>query len=398
LGDGTRVDRHTAVRVHGISRAAGISAGFFHTTAVDGAGDVWTWGQNTHGQLGDGTRTSRDVPARVTGVTSVKAVSAGQHHTLALLRTGTVASWGGGSFGQLGQALDAAALTRARALDNSLGFQAQRAIAADFAIADSLRPAVVPDLSDVLEVSAGEDFSLALLRDHSVFAWGDNLYGELGDGTWDNRVKPVRVNVPGDVTAIAAGYSHAIAIRPDGTIWTWGFGHYGQLGLGHVERRVNQPAQVEAVSLKPEVPLNYGADFQAYGPRDVTWSAPLIRWENGSLAIRGKADGPFLYAVSFHPLKAGPGSPLQMFVAEGELRSGGITIGLQVNEQWVFSKNIDGPGPFIVRWSPPANADYQLVIANFLPAGDRQNDVEIAHVGWFQSHTQTRSAAPRPSK
>jgi hypothetical protein len=128
------------------------------------------------------------------------------------------------------------------------------------------------------------------------------------------------------------------------------------------------------------------------------WSASLLRWENGSVAIRGKADGPFLYAGSFHPLKAGPGSPFQTFVAQGELRSGGVTIGLQVNEQWVFSKNIDGPGPFIVRWAPPADADYQLVIANFLPAGDRQNDVEIAHVGWFRSAAQDRSAAPRLSK
>jgi alpha-tubulin suppressor-like RCC1 family protein len=398
LGDGTRTDRRTPVQVQGLPRVSAISAGFFHTAIVDGVGDVWSWGQNTRGQLGDGTRIGRDVPVHLSGLSLVKAVSAGQHHTLALLRAGTVVSWGGGAFGQLGQARDAAgALTEARSIDNSLGYQPQRKIAADFARGDSLRPAPVLDLTEIVEVSAGEDFSLALGRDHAVSAWGDNLYGELGDGTWDNRVKPIRVNLSGDVTAIAAGYSHAIAIRPDGSIWAWGFDHYGQLGLGRVERRVNRPAQVAAVSLKPAVPLVFGANFQSYGPSDIKWSAPLLRWQNGSLSIRGKADGPFLYVCSFLPLKAGPGNPLQTFVAQGEVRTGGVTIGVQVNEQWVFTKNIDAPGPFLVRWSPPAGGDYQVVIANFLSDGNRRNDVEIAQVGWFRADAH-EDAAPRLSK
>jgi hypothetical protein len=100
--------------------------------------------------------------------------------------------------------------------------------------------------------------------------------------------------------------------------------------------------------------------------------------------IQGRADGHFPYACTFVPLKAGPGQPLETLVAEGSLGAGGITVGIQVNAQWVFQENIDEQGPFVVLWQPPDDREYQLVIAHYLPGRDRFTQATLTHFGWFR--------------
>jgi alpha-tubulin suppressor-like RCC1 family protein len=387
LGDGAYTDRLAPVQVQGVEAVA-IAAGFFHTIAIDRRGGVWTWGQNTQGQLGYGA-TDRPLPGRVPGIANAKMAAGGQYHTLALLQNGTVWSWGGNTFGQLGYATASRDSTTAprnahifEALDMMRRKNGPSAEKTPVGVgpADHFRPREIPGVSLVQQIAAGEDYSLALTHDHTVLAWGDNLYGQLGNGTWDNQWSPVRVNVPGEVTEIAAGYSHAIALRPDGSLWTWGFGHYGQLGLGPVERRVSRPTRVAAMTLAPEP--TYGRDFQRFGSPQMQWASNLARWDAGRLLIKGTAAQPFLYACLFQPLKAGPGERARTFVAQGELRAGGVTVGLQVQEKWVFQKNIDEPGPFLIRWEPPAADAYRVVIAHYLPRKDRETDVEITHLGW----------------
>ena len=398
LGIGNRGDQLTPVRLTSLVSVRAIAAGFHHTIAIDRSGAVWTWGQNSHAQLGDGTRTDRDRPVRVNGLTNVTAASGGQFHTLALLADGTVMSWGANLFGQLGYptggglapssyAATAASImaggsaTDAHIFDKLAGTPQSQDLKqlANGTAADRERPTIVPGLPRVGQVSAGEDFSLALAVDHTVWGWGDNLYGELGDGTWENRVAPVRAQVPGEVTEIAAGYSHAMAVRADGSLFTWGFGAYGQLGSGRAERRLAKPTLVDGLSLRPMV---YDAAFEPYS--GVQWLAPLGRWANGHLFIRGVAPSAYGYAAAFTPVKAGPGTGLREFVAEGDVKVGGITIGLQVNQQWVYYRNIALPGPFLVRWEPLAAADYAVVIAHYVEQKDHATDVEFTHMGWFR--------------
>jgi YD repeat-containing protein len=88
----------------------------------------------------------------------------------------------------------------------------------------------VTGLNDVVAIAAGDDHSMALRNDGSVWTWGYNRNGEVGDGSTTNRVSPVAVTGVGEVTAIAAGTNHSLALRSDGTAWAWGRNANGQLG------------------------------------------------------------------------------------------------------------------------------------------------------------------------
>jgi alpha-tubulin suppressor-like RCC1 family protein len=164
-------------------------------------------GRNATGALGDGTFTERHTVVQSVGnLTGVTQISAGAYHVLAL-SGGTVWSWGASGLNDYGQ----------------LG----RTGAANI-------PSPVPDLTGLTAVAAGGDFSLALDTLGTVWAWGANNKGQLGDGSIVDHSGPQPVIFPGGVTitAIAAGYEHAIALASDGTVYTWGIGQDGTLGNG----------------------------------------------------------------------------------------------------------------------------------------------------------------------
>ena len=200
-----------------------IAGGQAHSLAVDSAGTVWAWGDNTHGQLGDGTTTGTSSPVK-TGAPASSAVTAGLLSSAALTRDGTVSTWGDNAYGQLGD-----------------GTTTQRP-----------SPVTVPGLSNLTQVAAGNYHMLALKSDGTVVAWGLDNAGQLGDGTTDTgnstvtvtgsnadptSSTPVDVKGLTDVVQVAAGglpgyAGHSVALKADGTVWAWGYGKSGQLGLG----------------------------------------------------------------------------------------------------------------------------------------------------------------------
>ena len=202
-----------------------IAGGFTHTIALKTDGTVWTWGSNEFGKLGDGTTTQRTTPVQVNGLTNVAAIAGGYSHTIALKTDGTVWTWGNNNNGQLGD-----------------GTQTQR-----------IAPVQVSGMTNVAAIAAGYSHSLALKTDGTVWTWGNNNDGQLGDGTQTQSVSPVRVSGLTNVKAIATGYyltadimyqhSHSLALKNDGTVWTWGDNAYGQLGDGTTTQR-SSPVQV----------------------------------------------------------------------------------------------------------------------------------------------------------
>ncbi|KAA0247303.1 MAG: hypothetical protein EDM77_15450 [Candidatus Jettenia sp. AMX1] len=97
--------------------------------------------------------------------------------------------------------------------------------------------------STILQVSGGSFHSIALKSDGTVLTWGQNMHGQLGDGTNTDRKIPVQVKDLNNVTAIAGGAWHSVALTSDGTVWTWGSNWAGQLGDGTTKSR-NKPVQV----------------------------------------------------------------------------------------------------------------------------------------------------------
>ena len=199
---------------------AGVATGTRYMLARRSDGTLWGWGDNTYGQLGDGTITSRvlpvliPVPMGAAASTSWGAVATKFSSTLALRSDGTLWSWGDNAQGQLGS-----------------GTTTARSSAGPVAA-----PAAAPAGSTWTAVAVGYAHALALRSDGSLWAWGDNIYGQLGDNSATSRPLPTRVNAPAAApagttwTAIAAGYYFSLALRSDGTLWAWGLNFYGQLG------------------------------------------------------------------------------------------------------------------------------------------------------------------------
>ena len=99
----------------------------------------------------------------------------------------------------------------------------------------------------MVDIAGGRGHTIALRRDGTVWAWGANSFSQVGDGTtWKDRLTPVQVQGMADVVAIAGGYVHTIALRRDGTVWAWGWNGEGELGDGTTTRHII-PVQVQGL-------------------------------------------------------------------------------------------------------------------------------------------------------
>jgi alpha-tubulin suppressor-like RCC1 family protein len=270
LGDGTTTDRSTPVNVSGLfTGVVEVEGGGYHSLALKSDGTVWAWGDNLYGQLGDGTNAERKTPVKVSGLTDVVDVDAGFEHNLAVKSDGTVWAWGGNLKGQLGDGtytesnntpVKVGDLTDVVAVSgswyHSLALKSDGTVWAwgdnvygqlgDGTDLDRNTPVEVSGLTGVADVEAGGYRSLALKSDGTVWAWGNNWRGQLGDGTNTDRNTPVEVSGLTGVADVEAGGDHSLALKSDGTVWAWGVNEYGQLGDGTRTNR-NTPVNVSAL-------------------------------------------------------------------------------------------------------------------------------------------------------
>ena len=178
------------------------------SAAVLAGGRVATWGDNAWGQIGDGTTTNRSTPWETPGLTGIVQVANGGTHILALESSGRVWAWGSNVYGELG-------LGTTSPVHGS-----------------NPTETLVPGLTGVVQIAAGLGTSFALRSDGTVWAWGYNDVGQLGDGTTVNHDVPTQVPGLTGIKKIFAGTSDTYAIRADGSVLAWGNNGNGQLGIG----------------------------------------------------------------------------------------------------------------------------------------------------------------------
>ena len=232
LGNGTTNNAAIPGQVLGpggigyLTSVAAIMGGEIHNFALKTDGTVWSWGWNLFGQLGDGSANwgyssnYSTTPVQVFGLTSVKSLGGRGYHSLALKTNGTVWTWGCNRNGQLG----------------------------DGGIYNGINtPVQVIGLINPVSISGGGFFSLALMTDGSVRAWGQGNHGECGNGGNTNNPAPVRVAGLSNIVAISGGWFHSLALRSDGTAWSWGNNNKGELGDGTTNNQYT-PVKVPGLS------------------------------------------------------------------------------------------------------------------------------------------------------
>ena len=270
IGDGTTTDEYVPTPVLAGNGFIAVSAGGMHSLALQSDGTVWAWGYNGLGQLGDGTTTDRAIPGLVQGLPNVLTLAAGFYHNLALTADG-VWAWGANDDGQLGEgtygALDPYRTSPIQVLsgggfvDIAAGVFSSFAIQADgrtwawganrfgslglgFAASNGIFPVPTEYRSGYSLISASQGGSVhtsVVKSDGSLWGWGDNYVGQLGNGTTDQQ--PTAAYVGPGFVQVGAGGVHAAGLGPDGTLWAWGGNSNGQIGDGTTNAHIS-PVQI----------------------------------------------------------------------------------------------------------------------------------------------------------
>lgn len=231
LGDDTTVNSSsTPVQTMGLSAVTHIDAGNKQTCARKSDGTVWCWGENNHGQLGDGTKTVSRVPVQVKGVggigvlTDISDIGIGFSFSCGIVDSDrSLVCWGQNEKGQLGRGTTSA---------------------------EELEPLQVSGLTDVVDIGACHKHTCVAKSDGSAWCWGENNHGQLGNDAIVDQLLPERVQGVGgvgflaDVVGIGCGETYSCAIKSDGSVWCWGQDDRGQLGDGTPVSDSLYPVQV----------------------------------------------------------------------------------------------------------------------------------------------------------
>jgi alpha-tubulin suppressor-like RCC1 family protein len=225
LGDsGSNKNRSTPTQIGTTSDWSIIAAGNYHTIACKTNNTIWSWGKNDSGQLGLSDTNNRNTPSQIGNDSNWSAIAAGWDHAIALKSNATIWVWGDNWSGQLG-------------LGNSgTG-------------TDRNTPTAIGTGSDWSNISAGDNHTIGIKTNRTIWSWGQNFYGQLGLGytSMDSVNTPAQIGTNSNWFTIAGGYRANFAIMIDGTLWSCGDNFYGQLGLGDNTTR-NSPAQIGADS------------------------------------------------------------------------------------------------------------------------------------------------------
>jgi alpha-tubulin suppressor-like RCC1 family protein len=241
LGNNSTTDTAVPVRVAGLTGVTRIAAGTDFGLALRSDGTVWAWGQNRSGELGNGTTANSTAPVQVTGLTQVTQIAAGGDFSMAARTRGFISTltsvwtWGDNQWGQLG---DGTGVPRST-------------------------PEQVSGLSvpSVLQIAAGAEFSMVLGSDGSVWAWGADYDGQLGNAaTYTPQKRPVEtVGMASGITHISAGVNHVLALRSDGTVLAWGDDEHSEIGDGTTSDDPALPAEVTGLTNVTQV--SAGGEF-----------------------------------------------------------------------------------------------------------------------------------------
>jgi alpha-tubulin suppressor-like RCC1 family protein len=228
LGNGTRTDRRRPVQVSILTGVTDIAAGDLFSLAIRSDGTVWAWGDNANGALGDGTIDDRKQPVKVPALVNIVQVAAGAAHSMAVRSDGVAFGWGSNIAGQLGDGTQNSRVVPGRVTFLAGVTQIAAGDQNTLALSNGrpywwgrrcLECGILPppalhsvDLTGVTKVATGRNHYLAVRSDGTLWSWGDNYSGQLGDGTADHRRDPVRIVAGGGSVQMDANGNHTVVV------------------------------------------------------------------------------------------------------------------------------------------------------------------------------------------
>ena len=274
LGDNTTVSKSSPIQVGALTTWAQVAGGGAHCGAVRTDGTLWTWGYNGYGKLGTNTTANQSSPVQIGSGTSWSRFSASQNASFAISAAGALYAWGRNRYGEnaqndAGDATSRSSPTQVGALtdwqyvaggeyhilavktNNTLWMwgreSASGCLGQNTYSTSRSSPTQVGALTNWATGAVGAQFTLAVKTDGTLWSWGRNDYGMLGQNNVISRSSPVQVGSLTDWSAVSARQAHTVAIKTDGTLWSWGRGGNGTLGDGQANNR-SSPVQIGALT------------------------------------------------------------------------------------------------------------------------------------------------------
>lgn len=203
LGDGTTTICTSPKQIGTDMSWKSVASGRYHNVAIKTDGSLWAWGYNGSGQLGDGTYDDKTIPVQIGTLTDWNLVNCGSDNSVAIKIDGTLFAWGSNYRGQLG----------------------------DGTTIDKTTPIQIGTATDWKSVSCGYQHTIGIKTDGTSWAWGSNSSGQLGNGSWSYTptTSPEQIGTDSDWKSFTCSNEHTLAIKPNGTLWAWGNNNYGQL-------------------------------------------------------------------------------------------------------------------------------------------------------------------------
>ena len=246
LGHGDTVYRSSPVQVGSSTTWSQIISGANHIIATKTDGTLWAWGRNNNGQLGFNDVINRSSPVQVGVATTWNLVSVGSYSVMATKTDGTLWLWGNNNAGQLG-------------LNDSGVYRSS--------------PVQVGSATNWSLIDGGNATFVAIKTDGTLWIWGDNSQGQLGLNDVNvSKSSPTQVGSGTDWSKINAGGNHILAIKTDGTLWAWGLNNAGQVGNNSVSNR-SSPVQVGSSTTWSQINTGPGSTLSLSTKTDGTlWS------------------------------------------------------------------------------------------------------------------------------
>ncbi|MFZ0599416.1 MAG: T9SS type A sorting domain-containing protein [Flavobacterium sp.] len=273
LGDGTNINKNSLTKIGNDNDWKYVAAGRQHSIAIKTDGTLWAWGSNSKGELGDGTNIDRNSPVKIGNDNDWQSIAAGHRYTMAIKKDGTLWTCGDNDSGQLGNGkifistnilsqigysndwllistriLTSSAIKKDGTLwtwgNNQQGQLGNGDVDNDVTI-----PTQIGTDTNWKQIASGDFNSSAIKTDGTLWGWGINDYGELGDGTFIEKHIPTKIGSDANWQSIYVGGAHSGGLKTDGTLWIWGLNSSGQIGNGN-NVDLNYPTQVNCPTLK----------------------------------------------------------------------------------------------------------------------------------------------------